>query len=86
MSDQDWAEVLKVPEIEVAYHAVRVLEAAGISAEVWPSPPPRWRETTVQGHDLWGDHSVGPHRVMVAPGDSARARDVLRARTIPRPT
>ena len=83
---RDWVVVLTAPRIDGAYHAVGVLEGVGIRAEVWPGPPPGWRQTTQQGRDLWGDHhSAGPHRVAVAPDNAARARELLRTHTMPTP-
>lgn len=61
MSDKGWAEVLKVSEIEVAYHAVHALEAAGIQAEVWGSGSsmPAWQVAIIGGPAaLFGDHSM----------------------------
>lgn len=83
---QDWLEVLKISQIEVAYDAVHALEAAGIQAEVRGSGSsmPPWQVAVIGGPAaLFGDLSVGPHHVMAAPGDLERATEVLRVRNIP---
>jgi len=79
--DRDWVEVFSTSRIEDAWHAVRVLAAAGIRTEVWGSGSSMGRQQLFPTEDF----SVGPHRVATAPGDAERAREVLRAHTVPRP-
>jgi len=88
--DQDPVEALRISRIEVAYEAVHALEAAGIHAEVWGSGSsmPAWQLAIIGGWSApLGDHSVGPHHVMVAAHDLDRAKEVLRICNVPaRPT
>jgi len=88
--DEDPVEVLRISQIEVAYQAAHALVAAGIEAEVWASGSsmPAWQVAIIGGLSApLGDHSVGPHHVMVAARDLDRAKEVLRVCNIPaRPT
>jgi hypothetical protein len=90
-SVMDYVRVLTSPDMESAFHAKSLIEAAGIEVEVFPESrigvmPLRQLQAIAGPGSFLGDFSTGPFHVVVLETDAERARDLLRSHVAaPRP-